>query len=516
LNLAYKESKMAEYGNSVSLKNRLDVKLITGSSIVTIVITVVFSCYQFYIDKNQLMNIVKKQYKIVVHSISKAAIGPILYHDDPALQSLAESLVLVDDDLVYLSIKPYGVDRIQGIVDLSKESDMHVAYSQNVVVEPDDEVIGVVKIKVLMHGMNLIISNHVRNMIFLALVVVFFKILTVIILVNRVVTRRLSELAKQARSLGNQNWHTQINLEGSDELNLLAQALESARELLKKYSEEMEYLVKEKTTSLKKTIINLEDRQKQLVRSEKMASLGRLVSGMAHELNTPIGASVTAASHFQHITFVIIEKFDNNRLKKTDLKKYFSDASKVSTILVDTLLKASELVQSFKQVSVDHMFTKRRKFNFKDNLQKVVNIFGSKIKQGNHQVEIICQDDIELDSYPWLFDQVFINLISNSLRYAFDGKKQGLIKIELKEEACGLLLRYCDNGVGIKDDIIKKIFDPFFTTGRNKGGIGLGMHLVYNIITEVFDGSIECKSHKQEGVIFLILIPRQKAIVEEC
>jgi signal transduction histidine kinase len=273
-----------------------------------------------------------------------------------------------------------------------------------------------------------------------------------------------------------------------------------------KWSTELEKTVQERTHDLQTTLEDLKLTQKQLVESEKMAALGALVAGVAHEINTPVGVSVTANSFLQQKTKDMLHVLEENKLKKSDLTGYLSAANESTQIISNNLKRASELVKGFKQVAVDQTSEVKREFGVKGYLEEIIFSLGPSMKGSNVDVQLGVSEDIIINSYPGVFSQIFTNLIINSLTHAFNKGDKGTILIKVAKES-QLILEYRDNGKGMLPEVKKKIFDPFFTTNRANGGTGLGMHIVYNLVTQTLGGTITCESMHNEGTTFLINLP---------
>jgi len=264
---------------------------------------------------------------------------------------------------------------------------------------------------------------------------------------------------------------------------------------------------------LQQTLENLRETQDQLVQSEKMASLGNLVAGIAHEINTPIGIGVTAASHLEKITKEFITTYETGTLKRLDLTNYLADSGEAVTIIFSNLERASQLVRSFKQVSVDQSSEARREFNVRQYLGELLLSLQPKLKRTNHNITIHCDENLKIDSFPGAFAQILTNLIMNSIVHAYEADVAGQITIDIeKRNNYTLCLTYKDDGKGMDTTILNKIYNPFFTTKRGKGGTGLGLYIVYNIITQQFGGSIECISRLGKGTKFLLEFPLEKEI----
>ncbi|MBN1700095.1 MAG: substrate-binding domain-containing protein [Spirochaetales bacterium] len=311
-------------------------------------------------------------------------------------------------------------------------------------------------------------------------------------------------------------------------VNARTEALSKANELLARLyeerkkaeaevrllNEELEKRVQERTSELEKANFQLQDTlkrlktaQSKLVQSEKMAALGGLVAGIAHEINTPIGIGVTAASHLDKITKELSTLYQNQKLKRSDLEHYFTTSTEASSLILSNMKRAYDLIRSFKKIAVDQSSEEKRRFNVREYCEEVILSLKPKLKKTEHTISLQIDKNLEIYSYPGAFSQILTNFILNSLIHGFFGKDKGkiIVKASLFKEM--FFFRYFDNGKGIPRSVQKKIFDPFFTTSRAQGGTGLGLHLVYNIVTQTLRGTIRCKSYPSYGALFIISIP---------
>ncbi len=269
--------------------------------------------------------------------------------------------------------------------------------------------------------------------------------------------------------------------------------------------------LKESNQELLSTLEKLHEFQGQLVETEKMASLGDMVAGIAHEVNTPIGLGVTASSLLADKLNEIKVAFEDKTLKSSQLKKFLNDGNENVAIIFRNLERAAKLISSFKKVAVDQSSVERRTFNVKELLDEVLLTLSAKIKSANVSVTVSCPDDLYIDSKPGPINQILINLVLNSIYHAFDGLDQGTITINVMNLSDQLHINYSDDGNGIDEAMKTKIFDPFTTTKRGSGGSGLGMHLVYNLVTQALDGHIVLEDECEHGVSFDITFPVELA-----
>jgi signal transduction histidine kinase len=310
------------------------------------------------------------------------------------------------------------------------------------------------------------------------------------------------------------NARTEALSKANELLAHLYEERKKAEEEVRLLNEELEKRVQERTGELEKANVRLQDTlkrlqaaQSKLVQSEKMAALGNLVAGIAHEINTPIGIGVTAASHMDKITRELLSLYKKNTLKRSNIEHYFNTATEASSLVLSNLRRAYDLIRSFKKIAVDQSSEEKRKFYVKEYFEEVILSLKPKLKKTDHEIKIECDENLELFSYPGAFSQILTNFILNSLIHGFEDKSKGKIIIKVTIFNGILFFRFYDNGKGIERNVLKKIFDPFFTTSRAKGGTGLGLHLLYNIVTQTLRGTIRCKSYPGYGTLFIISIP---------
>ncbi|WP_022666491.1 response regulator [Desulfospira joergensenii] len=292
-------------------------------------------------------------------------------------------------------------------------------------------------------------------------------------------------------------------------LNILLKAVEKAFERAELIARNRAYQVhlEEQTRKLAHEIKERKMAEEELVRSEKLAALGDLVAGVAHEINTPVGIGVTAVSHLNDITAKFKRLFLANEAKRSDLEVFLEECEEACSVTMANLRRAARLVSSFKKVAVDQTSDEKRAFEMESYFREILLSLRPKVKKTNHEILLDCPEPITIDSYPGVFSQIITNLVINSFQHGFDGVERGIIRISIHREGKMIQIRYTDNGRGMEPDQIEKIFDPFFTTRRGRGGTGLGMHLVYNLVKDRLKGKIECRSTPDQGTEFIIQVP---------
>jgi signal transduction histidine kinase len=297
-------------------------------------------------------------------------------------------------------------------------------------------------------------------------------------------------------------------------LQTQAEQLREEQAKLLELNNELEQRVTKRTQDLQTALETVQNAQKQLVEAEKMAALGGLVAGVAHEINTPIGVGVTASSMLDERVKAFAQLVDSGQLKKTDLNKFLDGIKEISNIILPNLNRAADLIRSFKQIAVDQTSLELREFNIKGYLEEILLSLRPKLKKTKHQLEIICPSNLELYAHPGHFSQIITNLIMNSLAHAYNEDDCGHLTIDVKSEQNRLYFHFHDDGKGIPKENISKIFDPFFTTARGKGGSGLGLSVIYNLVTQNMGGSIRCESEENQGTSFYFDIPLRRELEE--
>ncbi|WP_174875497.1 sensor histidine kinase [Vogesella oryzae] len=274
---------------------------------------------------------------------------------------------------------------------------------------------------------------------------------------------------------------------------------------LRRQAETIAVAEKERAESAYRQLLETQD---SLIKTEKLASLGSLVAGVAHEINTPVGITLTAASHLSLATGQINNQFSSGQIKKSDLQDYLLNAQESSDLILANAERAANLIHSFKQVAVDQTSEARRTFELNEYLNEIITSLRPKLRRTQVQVVIDCPDKLEMDSYPGALSQVVTNLVMNALLHAYDDKQAGTISLHASlQNDKQVQLVISDDGKGIAPENMVHIFEPFFTTKRGSGGSGLGLHIVFNIVFKRLGGKIDVASTPGEGTRFSMVLP---------
>ncbi|NQY94555.1 MAG: HAMP domain-containing protein, partial [Campylobacteraceae bacterium] len=357
--------------------------------------------------------------------------------------------------------------------------------------------------------------------------ILFIIAILITTLINYFVTP-IVELTKITKKISEGSLDAKINVKGSLELVQLSKSFRIMRDnlvddisKLKKVESKIKHLnitLEQKVTSrtaelaesneeLEQTITNLKMTQSKLIEAEKMACIGGLVAGVAHEINTPVGIGLTGITHFLEITTALNKKYSANNMSQDEFEEYLSVSKDLGQQIHLNLERTAHLIRSFKQVAVDQTSEEKRVFRIKEYFEEVIFSLHNIIKKTNITIKVSSSESFSIRSYPGAYSQIITNLIINSFRHAYKDKEKGLININIAKDDSKITIVYSDDGKGIKKEHLNHIFDPFFTTSRDKGGTGLGLNIIYNIITSKLNGTIHCTSQIGVGVEFSIILP---------
>ncbi len=413
-----------------------------------------------------------------------------------------------------------------------------LAQGRLMVVRPvlaESQIVGALRLTIDLSSISQMISRFTLIVAGLILVSVFIAYV-LSRLIQRVLTRQVNELVSTAANItSTNNYALRAKVLAQDELGALAhvfndmlaqvQRHDGARASvdlqLRQFNETLESRIEARTAQLNErnlalndTLAKLTDTQSQLVQSEKLAALGGLVAGVAHEINTPLGIAVTAASAVEFEAKQTAILFRANTLSRSALTAFVEMAEQGSHLIMKNLQRAVELVRSFKQVAVDQSSEQRREIELEDYFQQVLTSLHPALKRTQHTVSLVCPETLTLDTYPGALYQILVNFVMNSLVHGFADMDAGAIEITCSAlaelDSAGrrqIEICYRDNGCGMSDEVKRQVFDPFFTTRRGQGGSGLGMHITWNLATRLLQGSLRCESTLGVGVLFTLVLP---------
>jgi len=517
---------------------KIQTKIISTVIAITLVINIIFQYNNIRLQKKSLILQLSNKIEKTTELLSRINAGPIFYYDEPLIETNIKSF-LKDPE-----IKSIYVLETSGEIDLYFENpDVGIdnLLEVNTDVIYDGEQVGKLIISFSKDVINKELSQKIYTGI-VSLIFATFSISISLLLILRKIIKPIKDLTDLSSEISSGNLTKEISIVSNDEIGILSQSFMKMRdsikekiqslsieneerkkaevlltlkteELAKANSEllsnrmQLEEIVKKRTAELQESLNNLNATKNQLVQSEKMASLGDLVAGVAHEINTPIGIGVTAASHLENETKIFSDNYHNGKVTKKLFENYIDVATESSKMILSNMIRAANLIQSFKKVAVDQSSEEKRKFKLKEYIDEVLLSLHAKFKHTEYKIDIQFENDFYMDSYPGAISQIITNLCMNSLQHGFENQDTGVIIIKLKKINDRATITYSDNGTGIPYEIQKRIFDPFFTTKRGHGGSGLGMNIVFNLINQTLKGSISCDSTPGVGTTFKIEMP---------
>lgn len=522
-------------------------------SILGIASFVMFAAFSFNIlssYKYKEMSFLKES-SLQAHLIADNSLAPLMFFDKDGINASLNKLTIYKD---ILQVVVY--DNTNNIFARYNPKSLAIPKVKKVLKETffliDTSKSRVEKVRIFVNGIDygvLVLekdTNTLKQFVIDAIInaMMFFTIIMIILLIivrkltNTIIgpivnlSDTLSELSQS------QNYSTRLEYKSSNEIGKLYKAFNnlfisigvhqksrdqalakatSYQKHLESLTDELEQRVEERTHELQESIKIIKKSQTQLVESEKMVALGSLVSGVAHEVNTPLGNAVTGSSIIKRECGLLLEMMNTATLKKSVLEKKLAHIDETSKLLFKSVTTAADLIRSFKKISIDQSVERERDFDLYEYVNEVALTFHNKLKQIPVKVIIMPKEELNISSFPGVFAQLFNNFIQNSILHGFENfNREAIITITMHLEKNTLHLTYEDNGHGMKEGIKEKAFEPFVTTKRNAGGTGLGLNIVYNIVVQKLGGTMKLESEADKGCKFIMTMPlKKKKEIEE-
>ena len=444
-------------------------------------------------------------------------------------KTIPEMTELADNDLQRLALQRLNTSTValrEGFAKLSEQLSSRTALLHNTIDATQAEAIGVIdELSAKMREreqkaqatFDRTLSDISRRV--LSIAVMFLGIiLTVGVLIALSIRLPLQQImtAMRAITIGDYGRRVQ-GTTARDEVGAMARVVEVFREnaIAKRRTEDELRTAKEKAES---ALLELNTAQQNLIDAERLAAHGGLVAGVAHEVNNPIGISLTVASSFARRT----EMFETDlrsegALRRSQLEDFVRASRDASQQLVANLHRAGELIQSFKQVAADRSHAERRQFSLSEATDQIIASLRPVLKRAPIELTVDVPEGLLINGYPGSYGQILTNLFLNAVNHAFAGGRSGTISISARARGHDdIEINFTDNGAGMTPDVQRQAFDPFFTTRRNEGGTGLGLHIVYNIVTQQLGGRMMLESRPGQGTTFRIIMPRTaKGVADE-
>ncbi|WP_409522447.1 sensor histidine kinase [Nitrincola sp. MINF-07-Sa-05] len=341
----------------------------------------------------------------------------------------------------------------------------------------------------------------------LLVAILFLALVTTTTLAFRwTILRPLNSFSESLKHYQNTGKRLPVDWQSRDELGLLINEYNATLQLQSKTERQLS----EAKDEAEQALASLKEAQDMLIQTEKLASLGRLVAGIAHEINTPVGNSRTVVTALGLKVKMFNQELESGLLKRSSLDKFLASLDEAIRILDSSLDMAAEQISNFKQVAVDQTSTQQRRFDLKEVVDEVIYTLRPRIKHTRFNVEVDVPEGIELNSFPGPLGQIITNCFNNALIHGFEGRDEGCITISARRKGeHDVMLEISDDGIGMSAAELKKAFDPFFTTKMGRGGSGLGLHIVFNLVNTVLRGSVELDSAPGKGLKLMFRIPVQ-------
>ena len=513
----------------LSIKTQLIFTFITISTIIILVVTY----FNFITNIDQEKNSFIQNSLIQANLLADFTVSPLVFSDkDGAKENLdklkndknIQRVIIFDNDRkTFAQYNPNNMQEpIKDIkypkIILEDKNNEFLNYGILKITVPlkhKDEIYGILYLEKSTEIITQLLRKVFRDVLIFTFFLLIFIYFISIILSNYLLKPILFLASSTEEIASTQNYSTRVEYNSENEIGSLYKAfnklLKDTENLTNTLEEKVSIRTNElnlKTQELELSLRNLKETQQQLIESEKMSALGNLVSGIAHEVNTPLGNAITSSSIIEKETSYLIKEFDEGTLKRSTMEKKLLILNESTKLLNKTLNYASGLIKSFKQISVDQVTNDIRIFNIKQYIDDIFLTNHNKLKLIPVKIQIISEEDIMVKTSPGVIAQIFNNLIQNSIIHGFeDFKAEAKISVILETQDEYLIIKYIDNGCGINFDIKNKIFEPFITTKRNAGGTGIGLNIVYNLICQKLKGTIEVKSEENIETTFTIKIP---------
>jgi signal transduction histidine kinase len=506
------------------LSRRVFIYILLCSAFLSVCSTII----QVYVDFQDGVSALDKRFKNIELSFNQSISTSLWdFNDDLVLQQIGGIQRLPDIRHVKITTSFGKVYQVGDVIPDAKKI-------ENYPIDFKGNIIGNMVISADYQNIYLHLWQKAGFIIFTEFIKVFIVAFTTFFIIHWLITRHLYRITLYAKAMSGQSIDTPLTLESrsekTDELDELASAinimrmtlkndiikLEDAENALINLNGDLEIKVYERTAKLAKSNQQLQQSlneltlaKDQLVQSEKMASLGQLVAGVAHEVNTPLGICITSISALKEKVAELNHALINETLTKKQLASMINLFVEYEQIIERSLNKAVDLIRGFKSVAIEHHTDPKININLSQHVNDIVNTVKTLFKQKNYTINILVDKELNVVTYPSAWNQILTNFLTNSHIHGFENCIDGEISIEFQANEESLVLIYKDNGKGLDTKIKDKVFDPFVTTKRGSGGSGLGMNIVYNLVNTKLGGTINIVESEQ-GCCFVVKVPLEK------
>lgn len=516
--------------SNLSIRRQLAITFILISSIIMFVITY----FNFSSSISQKKDSFLQNSLIEASLLAEFSVTPLIFNDSQGAEetlnrvqkdlSIRRVIIFDNDKNIFAQYNPSKTNEI-----ISPEFKEYHFDNQNtkflnfgtlkitIPLKHQEHIYGTLYIEKSTEIITTILKKVFKDSI-LFIFVLFFIVYGLSLILSNYLLKPIVHLARISEEIAHsRNYKIRVTYGSKNEIGSLYKAFNSLLMDMEKSTVNLEKQVEYRTSQLDKkrklleqSLKELKEAQDHLIQSEKMSALGNLVSGIAHEVNTPLGNAITSSSIIKKESNHLLQDLKNGVLKRSVMESRLNVLNESSSLLVKTLYYSSELIKSFKQISVDQVTNDVREFNIKNYIEEVFLTNNNKLKTIPVAIVIKSErDDLLIKTSPGVIAQIFNNLIQNSIIHGFNHFHTNAkinVMITVQEELITIL--YEDNGKGIDLSVKERIFEPFVTTKRNSGGTGLGLNIVYNLINQKLKGSLVLDSEENIGTKFIIKIPK--------
>lgn len=511
--------------NKGSFNNKLSRRVFVYIFLCSAFLSLCSTFVQLYVDFQDGIAALERRFENIEASYYRSISTSLWDFNEPLVEQQIAGIVQLPDIRHVKITTSFGKIYQVGEMDIPAEK---VASSPIVF---DENLIGTIVVSADYQDIYKYLKQKAGFILLGEFIKVFIVAFCTFFIVHWLITRHLYRITQYSKAMSGRNLDAPLTLENrnknTDELDELVDAINSMREALKNdilkledaenalinLNGDLEIKVYERTAKLadsndqlQKSLDELTVAKDQLVQSEKMASLGQLVAGVAHEVNTPLGICVTSVSALKEKVNELNTALEEGKLTKSQLTSILAMFTEYEEIIERSLNKAVELIRGFKSVAVEQHTDPEIYINLAQHVNDVVNTVSTLFKQKKYTINVDVDSDLNLVTYPSAWNQILTNFLMNSHIHGFEHSLTGDISVDFKVVGNSLVLTYQDNGLGLSSDVKNKIFDPFVTTKRGMGGSGLGMNIVYNLVNTKLNGNIDIVDIEQ-GCCFVVTVP---------
>ena len=511
--------------NTVSFNNKLSRRILIYILLCSSILSVASTIIQLYVSYQADISDLNQQFDNIESSYIQSISTSLWDFNEPLVQQQIQGIVklpnirFVKITTGFGKVYQYGDENIEA----KKVVEYPIKYGEN--------DIGTLEILADYEDINTNIKQQAGFIVLSEFVKTFIVAFFIMFIVHWLVTRHIYTITHYSKNVKGDNLDTPLELQGrptsKDELDDLVDAinnmrialkndivkLEQAENALINLNAELEIKVYDRTAKLaasnqqlQQSLDDLTLAKDQLVQSEKMASLGQLVAGVAHEVNTPLGICVTSITALKEKVLTLTNAVQSENLTKSHLVSTLTLLTEYQEIIERSLNKAVDLIRGFKSVAVEQHTDPKLSINMAQHVTDVVNTVKTLFKRKNYTINLSLDDELNLVTYPSAWNQILTNFLTNSHVHGFEDRESGEINISFVESDGYLTLLYSDDGKGMTPDVKSKVFDPFVTTKRGQGGSGLGMNIVFNLVNTKLGGTIRCLD-TAVGTAFEVKVP---------